>query len=1167
MAAGSCQNSEGLVHDVFLSFRGEDVRKSFIDHLRSGLKREGITAIFYDDTGLERGEEIQSKLYEAIDRSKMAIVTFSPRYAESRWCLDELVRIMERRSSHSLMVVLPVFYNVDPTHVRHQTGPYQEEFRKHKVAKIDRVNKWRQALASAADLAGFGLQNQANGYEAKFIELIVNEAVRKLDPRLLDVPKYMVGRESYIIRKISKWLQNGSSKVEVGIIYGSGGVGKTTTAKVVYNGNCRRFKSRSFLANIRTAYGKDSDFIRLQTQLIRNITGNEDIKIDSVFEGKQKIKNVIGTQEILVILDDVDEVEQFHAMFDCPDWFISGSKILITTRNKHLLINDASIVRFEARLLDQENSVELFSYHAFGQAYPPKNYMKISILLTEYCDGLPLALEILASSLRSIRIEMWELQYARLQENLDNKVFNVLSWSFDALQDIVKDIFLHIAFYMVGRKKEYALKILDGCGLHGKIGLEDLIGKCLVSVGTLDEFHDILSMHHLVQQVGYEVVRRNSPTELGYRSRILGQKDAYKVLRKKMEKSAVKGLHLNISDPHGDDISSNEMYVGNSARHMRTTHIHLTNPSRQVLQYLKPIKTNAFTKMENLDLLLLENVKLDGGFEDFPKEIKWLLWKGCPLHEIPLDFELDELVVLDMQKSCLVHAWNGLKYMGALKILNLNHSHQLVSTPDFSTAGTLEWISCEDCIRLVEVHESIGKLENLTQLNLKGCIDLVTLPESIRNLEKLTIIRVKGCRNLRNLPINTACSIKCLNLEGCPGLFMGSSQVESTTSDLEKSSSVQQHPVSCPPPPFRFNIFLPSSLKKLSLANCRIHRDDVMEMISCARSLRRVDLSGNPIRVLSSMNRGPCLRLEMLVLNDCHKLESVSNILWRCRLRAKHCDSLTRITYYRHIGAMRKKQRLDLTEAGGCGKLVAMEYEVWVDMVIERVSEMDEDRARYLGYPNLSAVGHAGTGHGFYGRGAYQAGIYSVCIRGSGFSMLAKWFPTASLSRTNFFKHYRVPSCHGNEQPVRALNIGFLVINYSVRLVIKNISRMWKWTYNLPWGTSFPVVKNKEIYVDSYRCMGATVMYEDGEGEELEEEKFPFAGWPKIRTETTSEEEKIIQFDNQNGGEEKNDDSADVAAWYNHIFRSIDLSFYEVYNYSTLRLYDVNNLYANTFCT
>uniref|UniRef100_A0A7N0UXH5 TIR domain-containing protein n=1 Tax=Kalanchoe fedtschenkoi TaxID=63787 RepID=A0A7N0UXH5_KALFE len=661
MAAGSCQNNERLVHDVFLSFRGEDVRKSFIDHLRSGLRREGIRAIFYDDTGLERGDEIQSKLYEAIDGSKMAIVTFSPRYAESRWCLDELVRIMERSRSHGLMMVLPVFYHVDPTHVRHQTGPYQEAFRKHKAAKIDRVSKWRQELASATDLAGFGLQNQANGYEAKLIEHIVSDVVMKLDPRQLDIPKYMVGGESFLIHNINRWLQNGSSKVEVGIIHGPGGAGKTTTAKVVYNRNCRRFKSRSFLANVRTACQKDSEFIHLQNQLIRNITRNEDVKIDNISQGREKIKNVIGTHKILVVLDDVEDVAQFHKMFDYPDWFFAGSKILITTRDQHLLVNDITISRFATCLLDQEKSVELFSYHAFGQANPPEDKINISMPFIIYCGGLPLALEVLASSLRSIKSNMWKSQYERLQDYLDEKVFNVLSWSFDSLHYTVKDIFLHIAFYMIGRNREYALKILDGCGLHGEIGLEDLIGKCLVSV---DEYHDTLSMHHLIQQMGHEVVRQKPPIELGRRSRILGQKDAYKVLLNIKKKSAVKGLHLDNPDPYDDDISSNEMYVGSIAKRMRTTYIRLTNFSGQHLHHPnKPIKTSAFTEMENLDLLLLENVELYGSFDDFPKGIKWLLWKGCASKEIPFDFELDELVVLDMQKSCLVQVWNGLKVL------------------------------------------------------------------------------------------------------------------------------------------------------------------------------------------------------------------------------------------------------------------------------------------------------------------------------------------------------------------------------------------------------------------------------------------------------------------------------------------------------------------------
>uniref|UniRef100_A0A7N1A4M4 TIR domain-containing protein n=1 Tax=Kalanchoe fedtschenkoi TaxID=63787 RepID=A0A7N1A4M4_KALFE len=874
---GYSRNREKFVYDVFLSFRGGDVRRNFADHLRSALDQKGIT-VFYDDKDLERGDEIESKLYEAIEKSKMAVVIFSPRYATSRWCLDELVKIMEIRS-HGL-IALPVFYKVDPTHVRHQSGPFVEAFHKHELMhRLQQVNKWRQAMKSAANRAGFGLQNQANGYEVQFIKLIIKEVVRILDARQLDVPKYMIGAESELVLKISRWLQNESSEVEIGIIHGLGGVGKTTIAKVVYNEIYGIFESSSFLANVRAAYMKDIEFMRLQKQLIRTVTGDKEIKIDSVSDGRQKTKKAIGTKKIFVVLDDIDEVE-FGKMFDYPDWFFSGSKILITSRNKNFLRNDKSIARFQGCLLDEEESVKLFSYHAFGQAHPAQDYIDISMEFIKYCGGLPLALEVVASSLRSISLEKWELQYAKLSDYLDENVLNVLLLSYDSLPDsAVKDLFLHIVFFMVGRKKEYALKILDGCGLHGEIGLEILISKCLVSV---DNRSDTLVMHQLIQQMGYEVVRQKPPIKLGRRSRISGHNDAYEVLRKKTGTSTIKGLQLHITNPHDDEISPEEVYVRHSVKRMRTTYIPI-HSSRQVPLHFKPIKTEAFTKMSNLDLLLLDNVQLDGGFEDFPKGIKWLLWLGCPLKEVPMNFDFDELVVFDMQKSCLVHAWNGFKYVGALKVLNLSYSHQLRCTPDLSSAHKLEHLSCKDCVSLVEVHESIGKLKNLTYLNMEGCIKLVRLPESMGNLKRLTSFSVKGCINLINLPTNMLGSVEYLNLEDCCSLFKGLNQVESAAAFLESNSDITNpvtsnsvpdksallhDSVPCPTSQLPFKIFLPS-LKELNLSNCGISQDDILELISCAPSLESLNLSNNQIRVTSSMNRRPCLKLTVLSLANC----------------------------------------------------------------------------------------------------------------------------------------------------------------------------------------------------------------------------------------------------------------------------------------------------------
>lgn len=152
-------------YDVFLSFRGEDTRKNFTDHLYYAFKDAGIN-VFRDDPGLERGEDISSELVRAIEGSKVAVVVFSERYAESGWCLEELVKIMEcRRTLRQL--VFPVFYNVDPSSVRNQKGEFEEAFVKHEVRyfrDIDKVLKWRMALTEAANLSGWDLRNIADGY-------------------------------------------------------------------------------------------------------------------------------------------------------------------------------------------------------------------------------------------------------------------------------------------------------------------------------------------------------------------------------------------------------------------------------------------------------------------------------------------------------------------------------------------------------------------------------------------------------------------------------------------------------------------------------------------------------------------------------------------------------------------------------------------------------------------------------------------------------------------------------------------------------------------------------------------------------------------------------------------------------------------------------------------
>ncbi|KAH0661329.1 hypothetical protein KY284_026260 [Solanum tuberosum] len=116
---------------VFVSFRGEDTRTKFTSHLFKGLNNRGIFT-FQDDKRLEYGDSIPKEHMKAIKYSKVALVVFTKNYATSRWCLDELVKIMECKDKNG-QIVIPIFYDVDPSHVRNQRESFAEAFTQHEL--------------------------------------------------------------------------------------------------------------------------------------------------------------------------------------------------------------------------------------------------------------------------------------------------------------------------------------------------------------------------------------------------------------------------------------------------------------------------------------------------------------------------------------------------------------------------------------------------------------------------------------------------------------------------------------------------------------------------------------------------------------------------------------------------------------------------------------------------------------------------------------------------------------------------------------------------------------------------------------------------------------------------------------------------------------------------
>ncbi|XP_031379377.1 TMV resistance protein N-like isoform X2 [Punica granatum] len=152
----------GREFEVFLSFRGTDIRKTFTDYLYHSLIDAGVCT-FRDNEELHVGEEICPNLMNSIKQSKIGIPIFSADYASSKWCLMEVAE-MVKCMKESKQLIMPIFLDITPDDVQHQTGTYANSFSQHEERfGQEKVQAWRDALKEVVELKGLELDKVANG--------------------------------------------------------------------------------------------------------------------------------------------------------------------------------------------------------------------------------------------------------------------------------------------------------------------------------------------------------------------------------------------------------------------------------------------------------------------------------------------------------------------------------------------------------------------------------------------------------------------------------------------------------------------------------------------------------------------------------------------------------------------------------------------------------------------------------------------------------------------------------------------------------------------------------------------------------------------------------------------------------------------------------------------
>ncbi|RYR23981.1 hypothetical protein Ahy_B02g057473 [Arachis hypogaea] len=590
----------------------------------------------------------------------------------------------------------------------------------------------------------------------------------------------------------------------------------------------------------------------------------------------------------------ISERSQLENLAGKQEWFGPGSRIIITTRDKHLLMTHGVHQTCELEGLVQKEALHLFCLKAFKQDQPKSKYQKLCNEVVEYTRGLPLALEVLGSHLCGRTLEAWHNALKQIRSSPHPEIQNSLKISFESLSSTEREIFLDIACFFKGMDKDEVVEVLENCGHFSQIGIEILIEKSLVTLGRRNQ----LEMHDLLQEMGKNIVFQESPNDPGKRSRLWSQDDISRVLSQNKGTEAIQAI---VDDAR-----------------VRPLARWFSEVMLPTLYYNKPYEarwsSEAFSKTSNIRLLKIRNVgRLSHGLECLPYALRVLDWQGCPLKTLPLTDQLD-VVDINLSWSKIEQLWHGTKLkklvqlnlkgckrlkalpgkmeMSSLKVLNLSGCSNMNTVPDFGNCmGHLAELHL-DGTAVTELPSSLGCLVGLVLLHLQNCMYLVCLPDTIHKLKSLKVLNVSYCSKLRSLP---ECLQEMNNLEE-----LYASNIEELPLFLYYLGNIKAVSFAgCKGPTSEFNCFRvpsavcgPSLLIRLDLSYCNLPAESIPDGFCGLSLLRDLDLSGNNFVNLPS-DISKHTTLEYLCLNSCKKLQSLPELPLSIKsVDASNCASL-----------------------------------------------------------------------------------------------------------------------------------------------------------------------------------------------------------------------------------------------------------------------------------
>ncbi|KAL0799342.1 hypothetical protein Bca101_054517 [Brassica carinata] len=686
---------------ISCGYNQDSEERCFISYIFNELRLRGFAPLGYD---LSRSPVNGNQ--DLLDKSQLGIIIFSINYVRSRECMDGFVALMDHLKANDL-VLFHIFFDVEFCNVKDQTGSFEKAFTQlENSVQASQVLKWKAAVKELTST------NRYHQYKKGDEVMLAKNIVR--DVLVNSITRSNLTGSLQLSDILSLLNSSQSSAPHIVGLWGMAGIGKTTISREFFRTQCERYDVCYFLPDFHLLC-QTKGLNPLREEFLSKIFGEEKVFIDACGTKLSFTRDRFRGKKVLIVVDGVSNARDAEVLVGGFGWFSGGHTIILTSRNRQVLVQCNAKVIYEIKKLSESDSV-----HLCRQFATEKNWkVRMSLIeeLVSYASGNPRALRVLCSSIQTQCISDEEEHLSILPHHPPTEICDAFGGIFSELDDNEKNTFLDLACFFKGEDKDHVVNILDGCGFLTDLGISGLIDESLISL-----VDNRIEMPNIFQEMGRFVVRQEHK-EAGKRSRLSDSNDVVDVLTNNSGTEIIEGIFLDASG-------------------------------------LKlKLSSNVFEEMDRLRLLKLhyptsENdckVSLPEGLLSLPDELRLLHWERYPLESLPGNFSPENLVELNMPYSNLTKLWEGTENPEMLKRIILSHSRQLTDVSWLSKATNLEHIDLEGCTSLVEVNSSsILHHRKLTFLSLKDCSHLRIMP-STANLESLEVLNLSGCSELEHL--------------------------------------------------------------------------------------------------------------------------------------------------------------------------------------------------------------------------------------------------------------------------------------------------------------------------------------------------------------------------------------------------------------------------------